>query len=57
MHAMQYIPDRHAFSLGGKLNALTDPFLDHFRLGATLYIAQHMAYCITKWKVYSIQLV
>lgn len=34
--------DQIAFSLGGKLNALTDPFLDHFRLGATLYTAQSL---------------
>lgn len=33
-------PNRSAFSLGGKLNLLTDPLWDHFRIGATLYTAQ-----------------
>ncbi len=32
--------DQTAFSLGGKVNALTDLFLDHFRLGGTVYTAQ-----------------
>lgn len=34
------IPDQSAYSLGGKLNALTDPFWGGFRLGATLWTAQ-----------------
>ena len=32
--------DQTAFSLGGKINALTDVFLGHFRLGGTVYTAQ-----------------
>ncbi|GEM_PF-277945 len=34
--------DQTAFSLGGKINALTDLFLDHFRLGGTVYTAQSL---------------
>src|SRR5436309_1620164 len=32
--------DRYAFSLGGKVNLLTDLFLRDFRLGGTVYTAQ-----------------
>ncbi len=34
------IPNQYAYSLGGKLNALTDPFFGGFRFGATLWTAQ-----------------
>lgn len=32
--------DQTAFSLGGKMNALSDLFLNYFRIGGTLYTAQ-----------------
>lgn len=32
--------NQSAFSLGGKLNLLTEPFLNGFRVGGTLYLAQ-----------------
>ncbi len=32
--------DQTAFSLGGKINMMTDLFLDYFRLGGTVYTAQ-----------------
>jgi hypothetical protein len=32
--------DQTAFSLGGKINVLTDPFLNGFQVGGTMYFAQ-----------------
>jgi hypothetical protein len=36
------LDNQSAFSLGGKINVLTDPFLSGFRLGGTVYTAQSL---------------
>jgi hypothetical protein len=39
IYSIPTLPKQQSFSLGGKLNALTDPWMD-FRVGATVYTAQ-----------------